>query len=79
MTYIETVEAQAQRGAEKAAHLRENPAGFRTGALMAGVYVGFGIVLIFALGSAVPPGARLGLAILWAHRPGCAHHRGCGQ
>lgn len=51
MPYVDTVKTLSQIGAGKAAHLRENPAGFMMGALMAGAYVGFGIVLIFALGA----------------------------
>ena len=58
MPYVDTIESLSQRGADKAANLRENPAGFMVGALMAGVYIGFGIALIFALGAAVPVGAQ---------------------
>ena len=58
MPYTDTVEALSVSGAGKSANLRENPVGFLAGAVMAGVYVGFGIVLIFALGAAVPAGAQ---------------------
>ena len=58
MPYADTVEFLSRKGAEKAATLRESPGSFMVGALMAGVYIGFGIALIFALGAAVPVGAQ---------------------
>ena len=58
MPSLDTIEALSKSGAGKAAYLRDNPLGFFVGSAMAGAYVGFGIVLIFALGAAVPLGAQ---------------------
>ncbi|SVB36785.1 uncharacterized protein METZ01_LOCUS189639, partial [marine metagenome] len=50
--------------------LKRNPGGFFVGSMMAGAYVGFGIILIFVLGSAADPqskklimGASFGIAL----------------
>ncbi len=56
--YTEPIEHFAGLGATKLKALRSNPTGFFVGAMMAGVYVGFGIILIFILGSSVDPSIR---------------------
>jgi nitrite transporter NirC len=38
--------------------LKRNPGGFFVGSMMAGAYVGFGIILIFVLGSAADPQSK---------------------
>ncbi len=50
--------------------MKRNPAGSFIGSMMAGAYVGFGIVLIFVVGSAADPayqklimGASVGIAL----------------
>ena len=58
MPYHETIEVLGSSGASRAKNLRTDPLGFGTAAAMAGAYVGFGIVLIFALGGAVPSEAQ---------------------
>ena len=69
--FAETVSKLAEAGAAKARHLEDNPLGFWLSAMMAGAYVGFGILLIFSLGSgldaSVRPlamGASFGLALI---------------
>lgn len=47
----EAVTSVAQAAATKAASLRKNPAGYVVLSMMAGMYVGFGIILIFAIGA----------------------------
>lgn len=47
----EAVTAAAASAAKKAAYLRQTPLGYLLHSGMAGVYVGFGIVLIFAIGA----------------------------
>jgi nitrite transporter NirC len=42
----------------KARTMRDNPLGFFIGAMMAGAYVGIGIILIFSLGQLAEPAAR---------------------
>ena len=67
----DTVSKLAAAGAERARFLERNPAGFWISAMMAGIYVGFGILLIFSLGSVMDPsvrplamGASFGLALI---------------
>ena len=67
----ETIEKFAETGALKAQWFKENPIGFFISAAMAGIYVGFGILLIFSLGSTLDPavrglvmGASFGLALI---------------
>lgn len=71
MTYAETVAGFAQAAAAKRAHLKSDPLGFLILALMAGAYVGLGILLIFSVGQGVDPdirpivmGASFGLALI---------------
>jgi nitrite transporter NirC len=47
----ETLEIVARAASAKAAYLREKPHGYLILSALAGVYVGFGIVLIFAIGA----------------------------
>lgn len=58
MTYIETVAGFAQAAVAKRAHLKSDPLGFLVLAIMAGAYVGLGILLIFSVGQGVDPGIR---------------------
>ena len=69
--FAETVSKLAEAGAAKARFLDENPLGFWLSSMMAGIYVGFGILLIFSLGSLLDPsvrplvmGASFGLALI---------------
>lgn len=48
----------AEAGSAKARYLADNPLGFWISSMMAGIYVGFGILLIFSVGSALDPGVR---------------------
>ena len=56
--FDETIGKLADLGASKAAFLQRHPAGFLVSAAMAGIYVGFGILLIFSLGSLLDPSVR---------------------
>lgn len=56
--YSETIDHFSSLGASKLKVMKDNPVGFFVGAMMAGVYVGFGIILIFILGTAVDPAYR---------------------
>jgi nitrite transporter NirC len=66
----ESIDHFANVGAGKLKNMKENRSGFFVGAMMAGAYVGFGIILIFILGTAVDPayrklvmGASFGIAL----------------
>ncbi|CAG0954227.1 Nitrite transporter NirC [Burkholderiales bacterium] len=68
--YLETVNAFAATAEKKAALLRSFPLSFLVGAMMAGAYVGLGIILIFSVGATVDPawqrlvmGASFGIAL----------------
>jgi nitrite transporter len=68
--YLETVDALANTAAAKTAFLKRSPGGFFVSSMMAGAYVGLGIILIFCLGSDVDPayralvmGAAFGIAL----------------
>src|SRR3954462_10103574 len=68
--FADTVSKLAEAGGGKARFLDQNP-GFWVSSMMAGIYVGFGILLIFSLGSALDPsvrplvmGASFGLALI---------------
>jgi nitrite transporter len=58
MTLLETVEHFAGLAAAKSNELKQNTAGFWTSALMAGAYVGMGIILIFSVGQHADPSIR---------------------
>ncbi|MBI2850440.1 MAG: formate/nitrite transporter family protein [Chloroflexi bacterium] len=68
--YQDTIDSLAQTASKKLAVLRQNPLGFFVGSMMAGAYVGFGIILIFILGTDAEPawrklimGASFGIAL----------------
>jgi nitrite transporter len=68
--YVETIEAFAKTAEKKMSALRRTPGGFFVSSMLAGAYVGVGILLIFTLGSQVPPefqklvmGATFGIAL----------------
>lgn len=56
--FIETVDQFAGTAAAKAAYLRRSPGGFFISSMLAGAYVGLGIILIFSIGSNLDPGVR---------------------
>jgi nitrite transporter len=56
--YLETVDNFAEVAAKKAAFLKRAPLSFWISSMMAGAYVGLGIILIFSVGSDVDPGYR---------------------
>ena len=69
--YLDTINHFSEVAVKKADLLKNNPLSFYIGALMAGAYVGMGIVLIFTLGAHVDPsirplvmGATFGLALM---------------
>ncbi|MBI1207059.1 MAG: nitrite transporter NirC [Azospirillum sp.] len=68
--YLDTVDQLAETAAKKSAFLRNAPGGFWVSSMMAGAYVGLGIILIFSVGSDVDPayralvmGASFGIAL----------------
>src|SRR5580704_17317210 len=56
--FLETVDQFAETAAAKSAYLRRSPLGFTISSMMAGAYVGLGIILIFCVGNAVDPSIR---------------------
>jgi nitrite transporter len=56
--FIDTVDQFAATAVAKAEYLRRSPLGFTISSMMAGAYVGLGIILIFCIGNAVDPGIR---------------------
>jgi nitrite transporter NirC len=56
--FIETVDNFAKTAVAKADYLRRSPLGFTISSMMAGAYVGLGIILIFCVGNAVDPSIR---------------------
>ncbi len=68
--YSNTIETFAKLAESKTAALRRSPGGFLVAAMLAGAYVGMGIILIFTLGNQAPPefqklvmGATFGIAL----------------
>ncbi len=68
--FTDTIDYLANLAASRVPLLRQNPLGFFIGSMMAGAYVGFGIILIFVVGSAADPayqklimGASFGIAL----------------
>ena len=68
--YEQTIEAFGKVADKKLALLKRTPFGFFVASMLAGAYVGMGILLIFTLGSQVPPdlqklvmGATFGIAL----------------
>lgn len=58
MTIADTVAAFARTAEEKRMFLRRNPLGFGVAAMMAGAYVGMGILLVFSIGQTIDPSVR---------------------
>ena len=56
--YHESIDHFASFADSKVKAFKRNPGGFFIGAMMAGAYVGFGIILIFILGSDADPQSR---------------------
>ncbi|HTZ36765.1 MAG TPA: formate/nitrite transporter family protein, partial [Stellaceae bacterium] len=56
--YLESVDQMAATAAAKAAFMKRSPLGFWISSMMAGAYVGIGILLIFSVGSDVDPAYR---------------------
>jgi nitrite transporter NirC len=56
--FLDTVDQFATLAVGKAAFLRRSPLGFWVSSMMAGAYVGLGIILIFCVGANVDPGIR---------------------
>lgn len=56
--FIDTIDQFAKTAVAKSEFLRGSPLGFTISAMMAGAYVGLGIILIFTIGNAVDPGIR---------------------
>ena len=68
--YAETIEGFTKLAERKIAALRQSPGGFFVASMLAGAYVGIGIILIFILGQQVPAefqklvmGATFGIAL----------------
>jgi nitrite transporter NirC len=68
--YEQTIEGFSKLADKKVALLKRTPVGFFVASMLAGAYVGMGIILIFTLGSQVPPdlqklvmGATFGIAL----------------
>src|SRR5947208_5787659 len=56
--FMETVDQFAKTAVAKSEFLQRSPLGFTISSMMAGAYVGLGIILIFCVGNAVDPGIR---------------------
>lgn len=56
--YLETVDQLAETAVAKSAFLKRSPGGFFVSSMMAGAYVGLGIILIFSVGADVDPAYR---------------------
>lgn len=68
--YLETVDQFAEVAVKRSAFLKRAPLGFWISSMMAGAYIGLGIVFIFSVGSDVDPayrplimGASFGIAL----------------
>src|SRR5438874_2290513 len=68
--YADTIEGFAKIAEKKLAALRQSPGGFFVSSMLAGAYVGMGIILIFVLGNQAPVevrklimGATFGIAL----------------
>lgn len=62
--YLETVELFAKTAAAKSGFLKKHPLRYLLAAVLAGVYVGFGIVLIFSIGAPFAVAASPAVKIL---------------
>ena len=58
MMYLETVDEFAEIARKKSDFLKRSPLGFWISAMMAGAFIGLGIILIFSVGSDADPGYR---------------------
>jgi len=56
--FLDTVDLFAKTAVAKADYLRRSPGGFFISSMLAGAYVGLGIILIFSIGSTLDPGIR---------------------
>jgi len=56
--FLDSVDQMAATAAAKVAFLKRSPGGFWVSSMMAGAYVGIGILLIFSVGSDVDPAYR---------------------
>ena len=56
--YQETIDQFAETAAKKVRAIGDNPLGFFIGAMMAGAYVGLGIIAIFSIGQGLDPSIR---------------------
>ena len=56
--YRKSIDYFSNFARDKVKALKRNPGGFFVGSMMAGAYVGFGIILIFVLGSAADPQSK---------------------
>jgi len=56
--YQETIEQFAETAARKVKAIEDNPLGFFIAAMMAGAYVGLGIIAIFSIGQGLDPSVR---------------------
>jgi nitrite transporter len=56
--FLETVDQFAKTAVAKSAYLRRSPGGFFISSMLAGAYVGLGIILIFSVGSNLDPSIR---------------------
>jgi nitrite transporter NirC len=56
--YTDTIDGFVTLAGKKLNLLRQSPQGFLVGSMLAGAYVGLGIILILSLGSQVPPEVR---------------------
>lgn len=68
--YLETVDHFASMASKRSEFLKRSPLGFWISAMMAGAYIGLGIILIFSVGSDADPayrslimGASFGIAL----------------
>ncbi|HWB51890.1 MAG TPA: nitrite transporter NirC [Stellaceae bacterium] len=56
--FLDTVDQFAKTAVAKSAYLKRSPGGFFISSMLAGAYVGLGIILIFSVGSNLDPGIR---------------------
>jgi nitrite transporter NirC len=69
--YAETIDAFIKTAERKIAAMRESPLGFFVASMLAGAYVGIGIILIFSIGNQTPPQFQ---KLVWA-RPSASRSR----
>ena len=56
--YLDTVDHFAEVAAKKAVYMKRTPLAFWVSSMMAGAYIGLGIILIFSIGSDADPSYR---------------------